>query len=169
MIRSVAFGLLAGAIAVLVIYATRPPPPIAATFSTATDSPMSPTTHDVGAGEETVGTLQLQTRIYRVDDLMVALAARTELLAEHMNTAVTDERRTATAPEMADAIIKFIEDIVESDTWRDNGGTIGGIREIGGLLIVTHTPAAHQQIRQFLDQLREAAAAPATRPTGGSR
>src|SRR3954452_24703087 len=39
--------------------------------------------------------------------------------------------------DMVDAYIKLIEDAVNPDTWKDNGGQIGMIRELNGLLVVT--------------------------------
>jgi len=57
--------------------------------------------------------------------------------------------------DMVDAYIKLIEDTVNSETWRDNGGDVGMIRQLGGLLIVTQTDDAHRQIDELLNQLNE--------------
>ena len=57
--------------------------------------------------------------------------------------------------ELVDAYIRLIEDSVDSESWHDNGGDIGQIREIGGLLIVTQVESAHQQIDMLLKQLLE--------------
>lgn len=44
---------------------------------------------------------------------------------------------------------------VAADTWRDNGGTVGTVRELSGCLVVTQTAATQRVIAQLLDQLRE--------------
>jgi beta-lactamase regulating signal transducer with metallopeptidase domain len=53
------------------------------------------------------------------------------------------------------SLTKIIQDFVASDTWRDNGGSVGGIAEFNGKLIITHTPKHHQQIAWLLDKLGE--------------
>jgi general secretion pathway protein D len=60
-----------------------------------------------------------------------------------------------TRQELTEAITKLIEDTVSSDTWKDNGGTTGSIRELGGQLIVTQTPENQRALVKLLDQLRE--------------
>jgi type II secretory pathway component GspD/PulD (secretin)/TolA-binding protein len=60
-----------------------------------------------------------------------------------------------TRQELVEAITKLIEDTVASDTWKDNGGTTGSIRELGGQLIVTQTPENQRELVKLLDQLRE--------------
>jgi hypothetical protein len=47
-----------------------------------------------------------------------------------------------------------IKAVVAPDTWRDNGGVIGSIREFNGLLIVNQAKDNHQEIERFLQQLR---------------
>src|SRR4051794_3623260 len=37
--------------------------------------------------------------------------------------------------DMVDSYIKLIEDTVNTETWRDNGGDVGMIRELNGLLV----------------------------------
>jgi hypothetical protein len=53
-----------------------------------------------------------------------------------------------------DSITKMIEDTIDTDSWRDNGGSIGSLREFAGLLIVSNTTEAHQKIKAFLERLR---------------
>src|SRR6185312_2220532 len=58
---------------------------------------------------------------------------------------------------MQDAIedlIRAIEDSVDMDSLRDNGGNVGSIRELGGRLVIAQTPRAHSRIAQFLRALR---------------
>ncbi|HMB96513.1 MAG TPA: hypothetical protein VKK61_10780, partial [Tepidisphaeraceae bacterium] len=53
------------------------------------------------------------------------------------------------------SIIKLMEDTVASDSWKDNGGNVGSIRELGGQLIVTQTPENLRSLARLLEQLRE--------------
>ena len=39
-------------------------------------------------------------------------------------------------------------------SWKDNGGTIGSLRELSGQLVVTQLPENHQKIQDVLDALR---------------
>ena len=57
--------------------------------------------------------------------------------------------------DLVDAITKLIEDTVATDTWKDNGGSVGAVRELEGQLIVTQTPENHRQLFNLLEQLRE--------------
>ncbi len=63
--------------------------------------------------------------------------------------------KSATRKELVDALIKLIQDTVAADTWRDAGGTVGSIRELGGQLIVTQTPENQQLLQNLLEKLRE--------------
>jgi type II secretory pathway component GspD/PulD (secretin)/tetratricopeptide (TPR) repeat protein len=60
-----------------------------------------------------------------------------------------------TRQDLVDAITKLIEDTVATDTWKDNGGSVGALRELEGQLIVTQTPENHRQLINLLEQLRE--------------
>ena len=57
--------------------------------------------------------------------------------------------------ELVDQIIRLIEDTVSTDSWKDNGGAVGSIRELGGQLIVTQTPENQRSLVRLLEQLRE--------------
>ena len=65
----------------------------------------------------------------------------------------TDKGPTRT--ELVEAITKLIQDTVASETWKDNGGNIGSLRELNGQLIVTQTPENQRSLVKLLDQLRE--------------
>jgi general secretion pathway protein D len=52
-------------------------------------------------------------------------------------------------------IITLIQDTVSSETWKDNGGNVGSIKELSGQLIVTQTPESQRQLLNLLAQLRE--------------
>jgi hypothetical protein len=53
-----------------------------------------------------------------------------------------------------DRLILLLTETVEPVSWRDNGGVVGNIRAFAGRLIVVQSAAAHAQIAELLDQLR---------------
>lgn len=57
--------------------------------------------------------------------------------------------------ERLESLVKQIEDIVASDTWKDNGGAVGQIREMDDRFIITQTPANQKLVKALLDQLSE--------------
>jgi hypothetical protein len=67
-----------------------------------------------------------------------------------MNAAPGAEQQ-ATAEQLA----KLIIDTVEPETWRENGGDIGTIKQLNGMLVVTHKPATQQQVEELLRQFRD--------------
>ena len=73
-----------------------------------------------------------------------------------------------TYQECVDMLVKLITDTVAPDSWRDSGGTVGSIREIGGLLIVTETRWNLNAVNDLLVKVRDALHRhqfpPATRP-----
>jgi type II secretory pathway component GspD/PulD (secretin) len=54
-----------------------------------------------------------------------------------------------------DSFLKLVQDTIDPTSWRNNGGTIGAIRELSGNLIVTQTAENHRDIASLLKQLRE--------------
>lgn len=60
--------------------------------------------------------------------------------------------------EMADKIMSIIRETVEPDSWRENGGGEGALRELNGQLIVYNTADAQGQVISLLDQLRQSRA-----------
>ena len=60
-----------------------------------------------------------------------------------------------TRQELVDQITKLVTDTVQSDSWRDNGGNVGSLRELQGQLIVTQTPENQHSLMNLLEQLRE--------------
>ena len=57
--------------------------------------------------------------------------------------------------ELVDQIVTLIQDIVDPESWRDNGGAVGSVRELSGQLIVTQTPKNLRALQALLEQLRE--------------
>src|SRR5439155_12083286 len=47
------------------------------------------------------------------------------------------------ASDVTSSIIGLMQDTVASDTWKDNGGTIGSIRAMNGVLVITQTAQNH--------------------------
>lgn len=54
-----------------------------------------------------------------------------------------------------DELVKRIEEVVDSDSWKDNGGRVGQIAGMDNRLIITQTPANHKLVKALLDQLSE--------------
>jgi hypothetical protein len=111
---------------------------------------------------------QLMTRVYDVRDLLVQIPDypyKGELGVPIDKSVVvvadsppsTQPHRTPTSKEeLADNLIDLIKETIATDTWRDNGGSLGAIRELGGQLIVTQTLENQKLLESLLSQLREA-------------
>lgn len=52
-------------------------------------------------------------------------------------------------------IISVIEQGVDPDSWKENGGDIGSVTELNGLLVITNTARNHREITGLLSKLRE--------------
>jgi hypothetical protein len=59
--------------------------------------------------------------------------------------------------EMVNAVMALITESVEPDSWRDAGGTVGMMKQMGNLLIIHQTEGAHKEIAALLNQLRKEA------------
>ncbi len=64
-----------------------------------------------------------------------------------------------TKQDQVNAILELIRSTIAAESWRENSGTIGTLREINGALVVAQTEANHKQIETLLEQLRKANAA----------
>ncbi|HEX5243090.1 MAG TPA: hypothetical protein VFW23_07465 [Tepidisphaeraceae bacterium] len=60
-----------------------------------------------------------------------------------------------TRQECVDSLIKLITDSVSPDSWRDAGGSIGAIKEINGVLVVTQSVQSQKEIEALLSGLRQ--------------
>ena len=58
--------------------------------------------------------------------------------------------------EAIEQLISVIQDVVDSQTWIDNGGVRGSMRKFGDYLVIVQTPEAHAQIEQLLMELPKA-------------
>jgi general secretion pathway protein D len=54
-----------------------------------------------------------------------------------------------------DALTKLIQETIDPTSWRDAGGSVGGVRALNGHLIVTQTPENQSGLVNLLEQLRE--------------
>ena len=57
------------------------------------------------------------------------------------------------------ALIPLLQEQIEPETWRANGGLVGVVSYYNKTLIVRHTPKVHEQVYRFLQMLRQARAA----------
>jgi hypothetical protein len=88
------------------------------------------------------------TRIYNIRDLIG------RYVDYHNVPPNVPDRQDAARTDAVDTITKLIEDTVDTDSWRDNGGSVGAMREFAGLLIITNTPQVHMKVKTLLDTLR---------------
>lgn len=91
----------------------------------------------------------------------VLVISTAEELARHVETVSIDIRPLIVIAEIPEAreeeieqIIELITETVHSDTWKDNGGEVGSIRELNGRLVIT---APQQVLRDIVDLLEKLA------------
>jgi hypothetical protein len=73
---------------------------------------------------------------------------------QRVNPALPERVTNFSRQENIDMIFRLIEECVDADTWRDNGGQIGNLKELGGLLVVTQLPENQKQVEAVLRNLR---------------
>ena len=66
-----------------------------------------------------------------------------------------EEQREQEREERIRQIIDIIQNNVDFEGWRDNGGDTGTVQELNGSLIIRNTPRNHAQISALLSKLRE--------------
>jgi type II secretory pathway component GspD/PulD (secretin)/tetratricopeptide (TPR) repeat protein len=70
----------------------------------------------------------------------------------------SSEARATAVPEKKERVrqlVSAIQQNIDPDSWRDNGGDIGSINEMKDVLIITTTPKNHREITGLLSKLRE--------------
>ena len=67
-----------------------------------------------------------------------------------------------------DALRTAVMESVDPESWKDNGGASGHLREFGGLLAVIQTWENHQKVRSLLTALRAGRGLPTTQPAGSA-
>jgi len=128
---------LAGALTALIDKANKK----LSTLSTTPGEPSgndTPLHYEIEEGTITVSTQAefdkvVVTRTYDIRDLLRGRGTRQEAVDEVVHAIVTD---------------------IAPDSWRDSGGTIGSIRELQGILIVTQNERAHGVIKAWIDARR---------------
>ena len=54
-----------------------------------------------------------------------------------------------------ETLTRMITEYVAPESWRDNGGTLGSVRDFNGRLMITATPDMHDDIAALLELLRK--------------
>jgi hypothetical protein len=109
--------------------------------------------------------LPASTRVYDVRDLLakrIPCINDSAALAAYRQALVAAQYPNSPGPprppeEPSEALAKLIVDTVMPDLWIQSGGATGSLKIVGGVMIVTHDPQAHRQIRLLLEQLRQMA------------
>ena len=102
----------------------------------------------------------LVTRVYDISDLIwhkedyLAPSQSDNAAGDQQNAQQVNPSGNPTSPDLVDSIVKLLEDTVAADTWKDNGGNIGSLRELSGQLVITQLPENQQKIQDVLDALR---------------
>jgi hypothetical protein len=74
-------------------------------------------------------------------------------VSELVSTATTRPGSEGVA-DATETLVNLVKDNVATDSWRDNGGTIGTISSFGGRLVINTTDMNHLQIDRLLAELR---------------
>lgn len=53
------------------------------------------------------------------------------------------------------SLVQMIQQNIDAESWRDNGGDVGTVMELNGVLVITATPRNHREITGLLSRLRE--------------
>ncbi|HEX8911354.1 MAG TPA: hypothetical protein VF796_03265, partial [Humisphaera sp.] len=82
-------------------------------------------------------------------------------------------QRSSAAERAGEDLIRYLQRVVDPDSWRDNGGVDGSATMLARRLIVSQTPPNQWLVRRAIDEVRRTglpatrpAATPATRPGG---
>jgi beta-lactamase regulating signal transducer with metallopeptidase domain len=115
------------------------------------------------------------TRVYDVRDLLVVVPDYTDAPNLGLGTwpstrpvpatvpttvpataATTQPADPANARKAAvDAVVRLVTQTIDPDSWRENGGSVGAIKELSGQLVVTQTPENHRDLTHLIEQLHE--------------
>ena len=98
---------------------------------------------------------ELVTRVYDITDM---LWQKSDYPVESEPSQVDMFNGPASRPsrdQVVEDFVGLIQDTIDSDTWKENGGSFGSIRELSGQVIITQTADAHKRIASLIQQLRE--------------
>jgi hypothetical protein len=94
------------------------------------------------------------TWIIRDEVLMITTK---EVANRHLVTCVYNVEGLVDEKDSMDGLIDAISSCVASDSWAENGGTQADMRPImPGLLVVSQTPAIHEEVKSLLAKIRKA-------------
>jgi hypothetical protein len=130
-------------------------------------------------------------RIYDVRTLLRNVVASRRRLAEQLGSPlVKPQPQPSSSPgaaaggptgpledpyaDAAEELVNILQETIEPDVWRANGGNVGSIREWAGRLIIQQTPEGHRAVEGLLKQLNDAyreegATEPSSRPVTEKR
>ncbi len=110
----------------------------------------APTKMEIGDRAVTIAmpdSHKVEVRVYKIDML---LASWKSTFPATRPSKDVDPSETSN---FGDMLIKAIEDSVDSESWRDAGGTEGSIQVIGDRIIITQTVTSFVKIEKFLHDL----------------
>lgn len=69
---------------------------------------------------------------------------------------VTTRDKQAKPPsERAESLIRLLQELIDPESWHDNGGNLGQIKTFGTLLVIAQSEENHARIQQLLDSIRK--------------
>jgi hypothetical protein len=83
------------------------------------------------------------------DDVSKNVSVRIYDVREMIGRPADDERQRR-----VNALVRLIQDQIDSPSWKERGGQAGAIRELNGQLIVTQTPENQEKLIKLLDNVR---------------
>ena len=117
---------------------------------------------------------QVTTTTYNITDLLIVPTNTTDIptvdlqqiydaatarnnRADPFAAKVADNHEQGLTPrhERVRKITDLIQTTVSPESWRDNGGDVGSLNELSGILVVKQTPKNHREIQGLLSKLRE--------------
>lgn len=96
---------------------------------------------------------------YTVEDGIVLITSR-DKAEKSAITRTYDVRDLIPAPgipgrhQAIETLVRLLEDTVETESWKDNGGLAGRALEMNGRLVITQTWPTHEKVAMFLGALR---------------
>jgi beta-lactamase regulating signal transducer with metallopeptidase domain len=100
------------------------------------------------------------TRTYDIRDLLVEVPDYEPDFSPSATAGLTTKPATTrekrmTRQERVELLIRLIKETIDPDSWRDNGGIVGAVKELSGQLVVTQSAEAQRQLTNLLLQLRQ--------------
>jgi len=83
------------------------------------------------------------------DDLSKNVSVRVYDMRDIIGRPVADERQRR-----VDALVALIQDQIEPGSWKERGGQVAAIRELGGQLIVTQTTENQRKLMRLMEDVR---------------